>query len=52
MGNTKKTSRKTNPKVYERKVKIAFFTLGILAYVGLFIMGCVQKLIESFNQNK
>ena len=48
MGNTKKNNRKTNPKVHERKMMITFFTLGIIAYVGLFVMGCVQKIIQLF----
>jgi hypothetical protein len=44
MGDSKKNTRKTNPKIHERKIAIAFFTLGIVAYVGLFIMGIIQKL--------
>ena len=51
MGDTKKTGRKTNHKVYERKVKIAFFTLGILTYVGLLIMGIFQKITEPFKRD-
>lgn len=44
MGDSKKNTRKTNPKIHERKIAIAFFTLGIVAYIGLFIMGIIQKL--------
>jgi hypothetical protein len=49
MGNSKKNSRKTNPKIHEWKMKISFFTLGIIAYIGLFIMGIIQKVKEIFN---
>ena len=51
VGDTKKTSRKTNPKVHERKMKIAFFTLGIIAYIGLFVMGVFQKIVELFKRD-
>ena len=51
VGDTKKTSRKINPKVHERKMKIAFFTLGIIAYIGLFVMGVFQKIIELFKKD-
>ena len=48
MGNTKKPIKKINPKLHERKMMIAFFTIGVVAYIGLFIMGCLQKFIELF----
>lgn len=51
MGNTKKTNRKINPVVHERKMKITFFTLGIIAYIGLFIMGVFQKIVELFKKD-
>jgi hypothetical protein len=51
VGDTKKTSRKINPVVHERKMKIAFFTLGIIAYIGLFVMGVFQKIIELFKRD-
>ena len=51
VGDTNKTSRKVNPKVHERKMKIAFFTLGIIAYIGLFVMGVFQKITELFKRD-
>lgn len=51
MGNTKKNNRKTNPKIHERKMKIAFFTLGIITYIGLFVMGVFQKIVELFKRD-
>ena len=48
MGNSKKDTRKVDPKVHERKMKIAFFSIGIIAYIGLFIMGIIQKIKEPF----
>ena len=51
VGDTKKIGRKINPKVHERKMKIAFFTLGIIAYIGLFVMGVFQKIIELFKRD-
>jgi hypothetical protein len=51
MGNTKTDIRKINPKIHERKIKIAFFTLGIIAYIGLFVMGVSQKIVELFKRN-
>ena len=51
MGNTKKNNRKTNPKIHERKMKIAFFTLGIIVYIGLFVMGVFQKIVEPFKRD-
>jgi len=51
VGDTKKTSRKVNPKVHERKMMIAFFTIGIIAYIGLFVMGVFQKIVELFKKD-
>jgi hypothetical protein len=51
VGDTKKNSRKANPKVHERKMKIAFFTLGIIAYIGLFVMGVFHKIVELFKKD-
>ena len=51
VGDTKKVNRKINPVVHERKMKIAFFTLGIIAYIGLFVMGVFQKIIELFKKD-
>jgi hypothetical protein len=51
MGNTKTVNRKVNPKIHERKMKIAFFTLGIIAYIGLFVMGVFQKIVELFKKD-
>lgn len=51
VGDTKKTGRKINPVVHERKMKIAFFTLGIIAYIGLFVMGVFQKIVELFKRD-
>jgi len=51
MGNSKKSSRKINPKVHEWKMKIAFFTIGIIAYIGLFIMGVIQKVADLVNKS-
>lgn len=51
VGDTKKTNRKINPKVHERKMKIAFFTIGIIAYIGLFVMGVFQKIVELFKKD-
>lgn len=52
MGNNKKNPRKVNPKVHERKIAIAFLTLGVVAYVGLFIMGIIQKIKEIFTYER
>ena len=49
MGNSKKNPKQVSPKVHERKIAIAFFTLGVVAYVGLFIMGIIQKIKEKIN---
>jgi len=51
LGDTKKTNRKVNPKVHERKMMIAFFTIGIIAYIGLFVMGVFQKITELFKRD-
>jgi len=51
MGDSKRNIKKVNPKIHERKIKIAFFTLGIIAYIGLFIMGVFQKIVELFKRN-
>ena len=51
VGDTKKVNRKINPKIHERKMKIAFFTLGIIAYIGLFVMGVFQKIVKLFNRD-
>jgi len=42
MGNTKENSK--DNRLQALKFKIAFFTIGILAYIGLFIMAIIQKL--------
>jgi hypothetical protein len=42
MGNTKKDSKDNRLRLL--KFKIAFFTIGILAYIGLLIMAIIQKL--------
>jgi hypothetical protein len=42
MGNTKENSK--DNRLHLLKFKIAFFTIGILAYIGLLIMGIIQKL--------
>jgi len=42
MGNTKEDSK--NNHLQALKFKIAFFTIGILAYIGLLIMAIIQKL--------
>lgn len=42
MGDTKKSSKENLLRLL--KFKIAFFTLGVLAYIGLLIMGIIQKL--------
>ena len=42
MGNTKKDSKENRFRLL--KFKIAFFTLGVLAYIGLLIMAIIQKL--------
>lgn len=42
MGTTKKDSKEAILRLF--KFKIAFFTLGVLAYIGLLIMGIIQKL--------
>jgi hypothetical protein len=51
VGDTKKVNRKINPVVHELKMKIAFFTIGIIAYIGLFVMGVSQKIIELFKRD-
>jgi len=48
MGDSKRNTKKVNPKIHERKMKIAFFSIGIIAYIGLFIMGIIQKIKEPF----
>jgi hypothetical protein len=42
MGDTKKSSKENRLRLF--KFKIAFFTLGVLAYIGLLIMAIIQKL--------
>jgi hypothetical protein len=42
MGTTKKYSKEN--RLQALKFKIAFFTIGILAYIGLLIMAIIQKL--------
>ena len=42
MGNTKEDSK--GNRLQALKFKIAFFTIGILAYIGLLIMAIIQKL--------
>jgi hypothetical protein len=42
MGTTKKNSKDNSLQAL--KFKIAFFTIGILAYIGLLIMAIIQKL--------
>jgi hypothetical protein len=42
MGNIKKYSKDNRLQVL--KFKIAFYIIGILAYIGLFIMAVIQKL--------
>jgi hypothetical protein len=42
MGTIKKDSKNNRLQVF--KFKIAFFTIGILAYIGLLIMAIIQKL--------
>jgi hypothetical protein len=42
MGTTKKDSK--DNRLQALKFKIAFFTIGILAYIGLLIMSIIQKL--------
>ena len=42
MGDSKKISKENPLRLF--KFKIAFFTLGVLAYIGLLIMGIIQKL--------
>jgi hypothetical protein len=42
MGTTKKDSK--DNRLQSLKFKIAFFTIGILAYIGLLIMAIIQKL--------
>jgi len=51
MGDSKRNTKKVNPKIHEQKMKIAFFTLGIIAYIGLFVMGVFQKIIELFKKD-
>jgi hypothetical protein len=42
MGTIKKDSK--DNRLQALKFKIAFFTIGILAYIGLLIMAIIQKL--------
>ena len=42
MGNTKENSK--DNRLQALKFKIAFFTIGVLAYIGLLIMAIIQKL--------
>jgi hypothetical protein len=42
MGTIKKDSKDNRLQAF--KFKIAFFTIGILAYIGLLIMAIIQKL--------
>lgn len=42
MGTSKKDSKGNSLQAL--KFKIAFFTLGVLAYIGLLIMSIIQKL--------
>lgn len=42
MGDTKKNSKENRFRLL--KFKIAFFILGVLAYIGLLIMAIIQKL--------
>ena len=42
MGTIKKSNKRN--RLQALKFKIAFFTIGILAYIGLLIMGIIQKL--------
>lgn len=51
MGDSKRNTKKTNPKVHERKIVIAFFTIGIVAYIGLFIMSIIQKLKQILHES-
>jgi hypothetical protein len=42
MGTTKENSQDNSLQAL--KFKIAFFTIGILAFIGLLIMAIIQKL--------
>ncbi len=42
MGTTKENSK--DNRLQALKFKIVFFTIGILAYIGLLIMAIIQKL--------
>ena len=42
MGTIKKYSKEH--RIQALKFKIAFFTIGVLAYIGLLIMSIIQKL--------
>jgi hypothetical protein len=48
MGNSKRNTKKINPKVHERHVMIKFYVIVIIAYIGLFIMAIIQKIKELF----
>jgi hypothetical protein len=48
MGNSKKNSRKVNPKIHERKIMLKFIAIGVLSYIALFIMAIIQKIKETF----
>jgi hypothetical protein len=48
MGNTKKNTRKTNPKVHERSIMLKFIAIAAISYIALFIMGMLQKIKETF----
>ena len=48
MGNTKKNSRKTNPKVHEQSIMLKFIVIAAISYIALLIMGVLQKIKETF----
>jgi hypothetical protein len=51
MGDSKRNTKKVNPKVHERKVMFAYFSIAILAWIGLFVMGVFQKIVELFKRD-
>ena len=48
MGNSKRNTKKINPKVHERQVMIKFYSIAFIAFIGLFIMATIQKIKELF----